>query len=38
VRRGLGVVYPVTDEPRRTRRFFAKDPGGTALSVLAHLG
>jgi catechol 2,3-dioxygenase-like lactoylglutathione lyase family enzyme len=36
VRRGLEVVYPVTDEPWGIRRFFVKDPSGTVVSVLAH--
>jgi len=37
LRRGLRVVYPLTDEPWGIRRFFVEDPGGTVLSVLAHL-
>jgi catechol 2,3-dioxygenase-like lactoylglutathione lyase family enzyme len=37
VRRGLEVVYPLTDEPWGIRRFFVKDPSGTVISVLAHL-
>lgn len=36
-RRGLRVVYPITDEPWRVRRFFVEDPGGTVVNVLAHL-
>ena len=28
VRRGLRVVYPLTDEPWGVRRFFVEDPGG----------
>lgn len=35
--RGLRVVYPLTDEPWGVRRFFAEDPGGTVVNVLAHL-
>lgn len=35
--RGLRVVYPVRDEPWGVRRFFAEDPGGTIINVLAHL-
>jgi catechol 2,3-dioxygenase-like lactoylglutathione lyase family enzyme len=35
-RRGLRVVYPVTDEPWGVRRFFVEDPGGTVVNVLAH--
>lgn len=37
VRRGLRVVYPLTDEPWGVRRFFVEDPGGTVINVLAHL-
>lgn len=37
VRRGLRVVYPVTDEQWGVRRFFVEDPGGTIVNVLAHL-
>jgi len=35
-RRGLRVVYPLTEEPWGIRRFFVEDPGGTVISVLAH--
>jgi len=38
VRRGLRVVYPLTDEPWAVRRFFVEDPGGTIINVLAHIG
>jgi catechol 2,3-dioxygenase-like lactoylglutathione lyase family enzyme len=37
VRRGLRVVYPLTDEPWGVRRFFVEDPGGTVINVLAHV-
>ncbi|PRX45024.1 putative enzyme related to lactoylglutathione lyase [Prauserella shujinwangii] len=37
VRRGLRIVYPLTDEPWGVRRFFVEDPGGTVVNVLAHL-
>ena len=37
VRRGLRVVYPLTDEPWGVRRFFVEDPGGTIINVLAHI-
>ncbi|MGV9299505.1 VOC family protein [Amycolatopsis sp. NPDC003676] len=37
VRRGLCVVYPLTDESWGVRRFFVEDPGGTVVNVLAHL-
>lgn len=36
VRRGLRVVYPLTDEPWGVRRFFMEDPSGTVVNVLAH--
>lgn len=36
VRRGLRVVYPLTDEPWGVRRFFMEDPSGTVINVLAH--
>jgi len=36
VRRGLRVVYPLTDEPWGVRRFFVEDPSGTIVNVLAH--
>jgi len=36
-RRGLEVVYPLTDEPWGIRRFFVRDPAGAVVSVLAHL-
>jgi uncharacterized glyoxalase superfamily protein PhnB len=38
VRRGLRVVYPLTDEPWGVRRFFVEDPGGTIINLLAHRG
>lgn len=37
VRRGLRIVYPLTDEPWGVRRFFVEDPGGTIVNVLAHV-
>lgn len=37
VKRGLRVVYPLTDEPWGVRRFFVEDPGGTVVNVLAHI-
>ena len=37
VRRGLRVVYPLTDEPWGGRRFFVQDPAGTIVNVLAHI-
>lgn len=38
LRRGLRVVYPLTDEPWGVRRFFVEDPGRTIVNVLAHTG
>jgi catechol 2,3-dioxygenase-like lactoylglutathione lyase family enzyme len=37
VRRGLRVVYPLTNERWGVRRFFVEDPSGTVINVLAHL-
>jgi catechol 2,3-dioxygenase-like lactoylglutathione lyase family enzyme len=37
VRRGLRVVYPLSNEPWGVRRFFVEDPSGTVINVLAHL-
>jgi hypothetical protein len=31
------VVYPLRDEPWGVRRFFARDPEGTIINVIAHL-
>jgi catechol 2,3-dioxygenase-like lactoylglutathione lyase family enzyme len=36
VRRGLEIVYPLTDEPWGIRRFFVKDPDGTVINVAMH--
>lgn len=36
VRRGLRVVYPVTDEPWGVRRFFVLDPNDVVLNVMRH--
>jgi catechol 2,3-dioxygenase-like lactoylglutathione lyase family enzyme len=36
VRRGLEIVYPLTDEPWGVRRFFVKDPDGTVINVAQH--
>jgi catechol 2,3-dioxygenase-like lactoylglutathione lyase family enzyme len=38
VRRGLEIVYPLTDEPWGVRRFFVKDPNGAVLNVASHRG
>jgi catechol 2,3-dioxygenase-like lactoylglutathione lyase family enzyme len=37
VRRGLRVVYPLTNEPWGVRRFFVEDPSATVVNILAHL-
>jgi catechol 2,3-dioxygenase-like lactoylglutathione lyase family enzyme len=35
-RRGAEIVHPLTDEPWGVRRFFARDPDGNVINVLAH--
>ena len=35
-RRGLEVVYPLTDEPWGVRRFFVRDPDGVVINVATH--
>jgi catechol 2,3-dioxygenase-like lactoylglutathione lyase family enzyme len=37
VRRGLEIVYPLTDEPWGIRRFFVRDPDGTVVNVNSHI-
>jgi catechol 2,3-dioxygenase-like lactoylglutathione lyase family enzyme len=37
VRRGLEIVYPLTNEPWGIRRFFVRDPDGTVINVAQHL-
>jgi catechol 2,3-dioxygenase-like lactoylglutathione lyase family enzyme len=37
VRRGMNVVYPLTNEAWGVRRFFVEDPGGTIVNILAHI-
>jgi uncharacterized glyoxalase superfamily protein PhnB len=37
VRRGLEIVYPLTDEPWGVRRFFVRDPDGTVINVASHI-
>ena len=34
---GYDIVYPLTDEPWRVRRFFLRDPAGKVLNVLTHI-
>jgi catechol 2,3-dioxygenase-like lactoylglutathione lyase family enzyme len=36
-RRGLDIVYPLTDEPWGIRRFFVRDPDGTVVNVTSHI-
>jgi predicted enzyme related to lactoylglutathione lyase len=36
VRRGMPVVYPLTDEPWGVRRFFVRDPNGVVINVMCH--
>jgi len=36
VARGLEIVYPLTDEPWRVRRFFVRDPNRVVLNVMSH--
>ena len=35
-RRGLEVVYPMTDEPWGVRRFFVRAPDGTVVNIASH--
>ncbi|HET6550524.1 MAG TPA: VOC family protein [Solirubrobacter sp.] len=37
VRRGLEIVYPLTEEPWGIRRFFVRAPGGTVINVAQHV-
>jgi catechol 2,3-dioxygenase-like lactoylglutathione lyase family enzyme len=37
VRRGLEIVYPLTNEPWGIRRFFVRDPDGVVINVAQHL-
>ena len=37
VLQGVEIVYPLTDEPWGVRRFFARDPSGVVLNLLAHV-
>ena len=38
VRRGLEIVYPLTDESWGVRRFFVVDPNRVGLNVMSHRG
>jgi len=33
-----GIVYEITDEPWGVRRFYVRDPAGTVLNILSHIG
>ncbi len=37
VHRKEDIVYPLTDEPWKVRRFFVRDPNGTIVNVLSHI-
>ena len=37
VRRGLEIIYPLTDEPWEVRRFFVRDPNGKVINLMTHL-
>ena len=36
MRRGLAIVYPLTDEPWGVRRFFVRDPSGSVINCMTH--
>jgi catechol 2,3-dioxygenase-like lactoylglutathione lyase family enzyme len=36
-KRGLQIIYPLTDEPWGVRRFCIADPNGTVLNLMSHL-
>lgn len=38
MRRGLTIIYPLTDEPWGVRRFFVVDPNGIVVNILGHHG
>lgn len=35
---GHDVVHPLTDEPWGVRRFFVRDPDGTVINIMSHIG
>jgi catechol 2,3-dioxygenase-like lactoylglutathione lyase family enzyme len=35
---GLEIFYGPTDEPWGVRRFYVRDPFGTVLNILTHIG
>lgn len=38
LRRGIEIVYPLTDEPWGMRRFFVRDPNGLVVNLASHGG
>ena len=36
LKKGLAIVYPLTDEPWGVRRFFVRDPSGYTVNVVSH--
>jgi catechol 2,3-dioxygenase-like lactoylglutathione lyase family enzyme len=38
VERGLVIAYPPRDEAWGVRRFMLREPGGTMVNVLSHIG
>jgi uncharacterized glyoxalase superfamily protein PhnB len=38
IRRGVPIVYPLTDEPWGVRRFFVVDPNGVIVNIVTHRG
>jgi hypothetical protein len=38
MRRGVELVYRLTDNPVGVRRFFVKDPNGVVLNLASHRG
>ena len=36
VSRGIGIEYPLTDEPWGVRRFQVNDPNGVLINILTH--
>ncbi len=36
-RRGLEIVYPLTQEPWGVRRFFVRAPDGNVINVVSHV-
>lgn len=36
LRRGVEIVYPLTNEPWGMRRFFVRDPNGLVINVASH--